>query len=97
MFAGLAVADRSTGIVLLPVLLCEMWLNRDQQPFLPLLLPCILLATSGLWLFMIYLWSSFGDPLVFSGGQAAYHQGTSMVARVIAALKLEPFTPNDPR
>jgi hypothetical protein len=91
-FAGLAVADRSTGIVLLPVLLCEMWLNRDQKPFLPLLLPCILLATSGLWLFMIYLWSSFGDPLVFSGGQAAYHQGTSMVARVIAALKLEPFT-----
>src|SRR6202011_5699111 len=25
VFAGLAVADRSTGIVLLPVLLCEMW------------------------------------------------------------------------
>ena len=92
LFAGLAVADRSTGIVLLPVLLCEMWLNRDEKPFLPLLLPCILLATSGLWLFMIYLWSSFGDPLVFSSGQAAYHQETGMAARLIAALKLEPFT-----
>jgi hypothetical protein len=92
VFAGLAVADRSTGIVLLPVLLCEMWLNRDQKPFLPLLLPCILLATSGLWLFMIYLWSSFGDPLVFSKGQEAFHQGTSMIARLVAALKFEPFT-----
>ena len=92
VFAGLAVADRSTGIVLLPVLLCEMWLNRDQKPFLALLLPCILLATSGLWLFMIYLWSSFGDPLAFSYGQTAYHHGTSMAARLIAALKLEPFT-----
>jgi len=45
-----------------------------------------------LWLFMIYLWSSFGDPLAFSYGQTAYHQGTGMVARLIAALTLEPFT-----
>jgi hypothetical protein len=92
LFAGLAVADRSTGIVLLPVLVCEMWLNRQKKPFLRLLLPCILLATAGLWLFMIYLWSAFGDPLVFSYGQAAFHQETSMVTRLLAALKLEPFT-----
>jgi hypothetical protein len=41
---------------------------------------------------MIYLWSSFGDALVFSQGQEAFHQGTSMVTRLVAALKLEPFT-----
>jgi hypothetical protein len=92
LFAGLAVADRSTGIVLLPVLLCEMWLNRASKPFLGLLLPCVLLATSGLWLFMIYLWWAFGDPLVFSAGQAAFHQETSMLERLVAALRLEPFT-----
>ncbi|HEY4901683.1 MAG TPA: mannosyltransferase family protein, partial [Terriglobales bacterium] len=92
LLAGLAVADRSTGIVLLPVLLWEMWLNRDQKPFLPALIPCVLIATSGLWLFMIYLWYSFGDPLVFSEGQAAFHQGTTLVTRLIAALKFEPFT-----
>jgi 4-amino-4-deoxy-L-arabinose transferase-like glycosyltransferase len=92
LFAGLAVADRSTGIVLLPVLVCDMWLNRYKKPFLPALLPCILVATSGLWLFMIYLWSSFGGPLAFSEGQTAFHEGTSMVTRLIAALKLEPFT-----
>jgi hypothetical protein len=92
LFAGLAVADRSTGIVLLPVLLWEMWLNRDQKPLFPALIPCVLIATSGLWLFMIYLWYAFGDPLVFSEGQAAFHQGTTLVTRLIAALKFEPFT-----
>ena len=92
LLAGLAVAGRSTGIVLLPVLLWEMWRNRDQKPFLPVLLPCVALATSGIWLFMIYLWSAFGDPFVFADGQAAFHQGTTLAARLIAALKLEPFT-----
>lgn len=91
LLAGLAVADRSTGIVLLPVLLWEMWLNRDQKPFLPALIPNVLIATSGLWLFMIYLWYSFGDPLVFSEGQAGFHLGTPLVPRLIAALKFEPF------
>jgi len=92
LFAGLAVADRSTGIVLLPVLLWEMWRNRASTPFLRLLLPCVLLATSGLWLFMIYLWQSFGDPLLFSAGQAAFHQETGMITRLIAAIQLEPFS-----
>lgn len=92
LLAGLAVADRSTGIVLLPVLVREMWLNRDHKPFFPALIPCVLLATSGIWLFMIYLWYSFGDPLVLSKGQAAFHQGVTQVTRLVAALKLEPFT-----
>ena len=92
LLAGLAVAGRSTGIVLLPVLLWEMWLNRDQKPFLPALLPCVLLATSGIWLFMIYLWSSFGDPFVFADGQVAFHPETTLATRLIAALKFEPVT-----
>jgi hypothetical protein len=92
LLAGLAVADRSVGIVLLPVLLWELWLNRDQKPFFPAVIPCVVLATSGLWLFMIYLWYYFGDPLVFSDAQVAYHRGTTLAARFIAALKFEPFT-----
>ena len=92
LLAGLAVAERSTGIVLLPVLLWEMWRNRDRKPFLAVLLPCVLLATSGIWLFMIYLWSRFGDPFVFADGQAAFHRGTTLAERLVAALKLEPFT-----
>ena len=92
LLAGLVISSRSTGIVLLPVLLWEMWLNRDQRPFLPALLPCILLATSGIWLFMIYLWNSFGTPFAFSDGQVAFHQGTTLATRLVAALKFEPFT-----
>jgi Gpi18-like mannosyltransferase len=92
LLAGLAVAGRSTGIVLLPVLLWEMWLNRDRKSFLLALLPCVLLATSGIWLFMIYLWISFGDPFAFADGQMAFHEGTTLVARLIAALKFEPVT-----
>lgn len=91
LLAGLAVATRSTGLVLLPVLLWEMWVNRDRKVFLALL-PCVLLATSGIWLFMVYLWSSFGTPFAFADGQAAFHEGTTLAARLIAALKLEPFT-----
>ena len=92
LLAGLALSTRSTGIVLLPVLLWEMWRNRDQKPFLAALLPCVLLATSGLWLFMIYLWITFGDPFVFADGQMAFHEGTTQAERLIAALKFEPFT-----
>jgi Gpi18-like mannosyltransferase len=92
LLAGLAVATRSTGIVLLPILLWEMWLNRNKKPFLPALLPCVVLATSGIWLFMIYLWSAFGNPFAFSDGQTAFHEGTTLTTRLMAALKLEPFT-----
>jgi Gpi18-like mannosyltransferase len=92
LLAGFAIAERSTGIVLLPVLLWEMWINRDQKPFFPVVIPYVLVATSGLWLFMIYLWYAFGDPLAFSEAQAAFHQGTTLATRMIAALKLEPFT-----
>jgi Gpi18-like mannosyltransferase len=92
LLAGLAASTRSTGVVLLPVLLWEMWANRDQAKFLLALVPCVLLATSGIWLFMIYLWSAFGTPFAFSDGQVAFHQGTTLTERLIAALKLEPFT-----
>ena len=92
LLAGLALSVRSTGIVLLPVLLWEMWRSRDRKPFLVALLPCILLATSGIWLFMIYLWSSFGDSVCIFRWQMAFHQGTTLAARLIAALKFEPFT-----
>jgi Gpi18-like mannosyltransferase len=92
LFACLAIADRSTGFVLLPVLVWEMWSNRARKPFFPALIPCVLLATSGIAMFMIYLWYAFGDPLVFWRGQTAFHLGATQATRLIAALTLEPFT-----
>lgn len=91
LLAALAVADRSTGILLTPVLVWEMWLNRDQKALFPAVIPCVFIATSGLWLFMIYLWYDFGNPMAFSEGQAAFHRGTTLETRLISALKLEPF------
>jgi hypothetical protein len=92
LFACLAIADRSAGIVLLPVLVWEMWSNRDHKPLFPAVIPCVLLATSGIAMFIFYLWYAFGDPLVFWKGQTAFHLGVTQSARLIAALKLEPFT-----
>jgi len=92
LLAGLAVADRSTGIILLPVLVWQMWRERDRKAFFSALIPCVLLATSGIWMFMIYLWYAFGDPFIFSKGQSAFHLGATLPVRLVAALKLEPFT-----
>src|SRR4051794_35383264 len=69
-----------------------MWLGRNQKPIFPAVIPCILLATSGLWLFMIYLWYAFDKPMAFVEAQAAFHQGTTLGTRLVAAFKFDPFT-----
>ena len=91
MLAGLAVATRSTGIVLFPVLLYELWRCRSPRGFLIEAVPLSITATSGLWLYMIYLGFAFRDPMAFSDGQAAFHGNTTMSARLVSALTLEPF------
>jgi Gpi18-like mannosyltransferase len=91
LLAGLAIATRSSGIALLPVLLWELWRHRSPGRFLITAVPLSILATSGLWLYAIYLGIAFGNPLAFSDGQAAFHENTTMAARLISALRLEPF------
>lgn len=91
LLAGLAVATRSTGIVLFPVLLWELWRCRSRRRFLIEAVPLSVIATSGLWLYMIYLGFAFHRPMAFSEGQAAFHENTTMSARLVSALMLEPF------
>jgi len=91
LFAGLAVATRSSGIVLCPVLLWELWRCRSPKQFLIEAVTLSIVATSGLWLYMIYLGIAFGHPMAFSDGQTAFHEGTTMPARLASALMLEPF------
>jgi Gpi18-like mannosyltransferase len=91
MFAGLAVATRSSGIVLFPVLLWELWCRRSPRRFLIEAVPLSIIATAGLWLYIIYLGFAFGHPLAFADGQAAFHENTTMLARLLSALTLEPF------
>jgi len=91
MLAGLAVATRSSGIVLLPVLLWELWRCRPSRRFVIEAVPLSIIATSGLWLYIIYLGITFHHPMAFVDGQAAFHENTSMSARLLSALMLEPF------
>jgi hypothetical protein len=92
LFAGLAVAVRPTGIVLLPVILWEMM--RRNTTSLPRLLPtlalCGVLAISGLLAFAVYLWIIFGNPLAFVAGQSGWHP-ESWSTRLVAGLTLAPF------
>jgi len=91
MLAGLAVATRSSGIVLFPVLLWELWRCRSPRRFLIEAVPLSIIASSGLWLYIIYLGFAFGHPMAFADGQAAFHENTTMSARLLSALMLEPF------
>jgi Gpi18-like mannosyltransferase len=91
VLAGLAAATRSSGVMLMPVLLWELWRQREFKLFARDVLPLALIATAGLWLYMIYLGARFGDVLAFSHAQAAFQGGTSLPQRLIAALTLQPF------
>ena len=89
--AGLALATRSTGIVMVPVVLWEVW-RRGPRPWprrLALLALCAALALSGLLAFMAYLWIAFGHPLAFLTGERAWH-GDPLSQHLIDALKFEP-------
>jgi hypothetical protein len=97
--AGLALATRSAGIVMIPVILWEMW-RRDASPGrLPGNLPagklalvalCCLLAASGLLIYMVFLGIRFGHPLAFAESQLAWHGGT-FTDRLASAATLGPF------
>ncbi len=90
--AALALATRSTGIVMLPVILWELW-RRDKLPW-PYLLPkmalCGLIALSGLIAYMAYLEIAFGNPFAFATTHASWEGGT-LWQRVVAAATLAPF------
>jgi len=90
-FAGLATATRASGIVLLPVLLWELWRCRPPRRFLIEAVPLAIISVSGLLLFALYLGLTFGHPLAFADGQAAFHENTTLLARLSSALTLQPF------
>ncbi|HEY0006975.1 MAG TPA: glycosyltransferase family 39 protein [Pyrinomonadaceae bacterium] len=72
--AGLALATRSTGIALLAPLLWTIWRRFRTEPrrLIVYTIVCAGLATSGLCLFMLYLWSAFDSPLAFITAHRAW-------------------------
>lgn len=91
--AGLATASRSSGLVLLPVLLWELWQRfaGDRRRLLAYAIPCTVLAVSGLSIYVLYMWSAFGNPLAFVSAQGAWNGDTSLGERLVTALTLRPL------
>ncbi len=91
--AGLALATRFVGVVLIPVLLWELWqkYQADRKRFVFFAILCVPLASAGLWIYMIYLYAAFGHPLAFADAQAGFNGATTLGTRLAAALTLQPF------
>ena len=91
--AGCVMATRSTGIILCLPLLFEIWRQRrhDLRRAIPLAGACVVLATSGLWLYMTYLWAAFGRPLAFTTDTRAWGVGTAVGPELFRAVTLQPF------
>src|SRR3954468_977085 len=90
--AGLALATRPTSVVLLLPLLWELWRARskDIKQLLTIGVPCLILATSGLWLYMIYLWAAFNHPLAFITNHRAWN-GSGSWGELFRVVTLQPF------
>jgi Gpi18-like mannosyltransferase len=93
--AGLASATRSTGLLLLPVIIWELWRQfaGDRRRFFSYALLCSVLATSGLWLYMAYLWSAFDSPFVFIQNHFDAWHSAGFSHIFISALLLKGFFP----
>jgi hypothetical protein len=91
--SGLALATRFVGVVLIPVLLWELWRNyqADRKRFALYAIVCTAIASAGLWLYMIYLYGTFGHPLAFADAQAGFNGASSLAGRLAGALTLQPF------
>jgi Gpi18-like mannosyltransferase len=90
--AGLSLATRSIGIVMMPVILYEIW-RRNSQTWPRLLLKmalCSLFAASGLLAYMAYLGIEFGHPMAFAASVTAWRSET-FLDRFVAAITLRPF------
>ena len=93
--AGLATASRSTGLVLLPIILFEVWRSDRAASILARVSrACIFggIAVSGLLAYICYLWIAVDDPMRFSSVQSHWNAGTTLGERLEAALKLAPLS-----
>ena len=89
--AGLASATRATGLVLLFPLLWELWarFSQERRRWALTTCACMVIATSGLWLYMVYQWSAFNTPLAFFRGYRAWE--SSNPSSLWKVLTLQPF------
>ena len=73
IWGGLSAATRSIGVFLVLPLAYEWWLQRRTSARLSWLY--LLLVPCGLGGYMLYLYTAFGDPLVFAKAHASADGG----------------------
>lgn len=91
--AALALVTRSACIALVPALLVELWRKyaTDRRQFAVQAILCMLVASAGLLLYILYLGMAFGHPFAFADAQAGFQDGVPLARRFLSALALAPF------
>ncbi len=92
--AGLATATRVVGVALLPVVALAVWRRSPNLcGFVWRWAALAPVACWGLLAYMVFLWSSFGDPFVFAANQEQWVMGphVGLQEKSVATLTLEPF------
>ncbi len=92
-FGIVATLSRLIGIVVVPMLLAEWWIQyrRAQQPrpaLVTLLAP--VLVPLGTATYMFYLQRTFGDPIAFANGSAAWGRMPRVPWAMLAEIVKQP-------
>ena len=91
---GLATATRSVGVGLLPAFAFHVWQrSRGSAHFLVRMAFLGPIACWGMASYMIYLWSRFGDPLVWVKAQDRFkiHPSPPLPEKLLTLGSLDPF------
>jgi Gpi18-like mannosyltransferase len=89
---SLTLATRPTSVVLILVLGWELWreFSGDLRRLATIGASCLIIATSGVWMYMIYLWVVFNRPLAAVTSHRAWH-GSGSWSEFFQILTLQPF------
>jgi Gpi18-like mannosyltransferase len=92
VFFSLTLATRPTSVVLLPALMWELWreFSNDFRRFATMGASCLIIATAGVWMYMIYLWVVFNRPFAALTSHRAWH-GSGSTSEFFQILTLQPF------
>jgi Gpi18-like mannosyltransferase len=89
---SLTLATRPTSVVLMLVLVWELWrgFSGDLRRLATVGASCLIIATSGVWMYMIYLWVVFNRPFAAVTSHRAWH-GSGSWSEFFQILTLQPF------
>ena len=89
---SLTLATRPTSVVLLPALGWELWreFSGNLKRLATIGASCLIIATAGVWMYMIYLWVVFNRPFAAFTIHRAWH-GSGSRSEFFQILTLQPF------